>query len=190
MTRPMAAVHRTILVVDVAGFGDHRRNNVDQLAVRTGLYRALAQAFGEAGISWADCEQEDRGDGALILAPAEMPKGPFVEALPGALVAALRRHNRGRRAAEQVRLRMALHAGEINYDEHGVTSTAINLAFRLLDSAPVKSALAESTGVLAIITSAWFFEEVVRHSRGYDPTSYRSVSVTVKETTATAWVHL
>ena len=190
MTRPRAAVHRTILVVDVVGFGDHRRNNVDQLAVRTGLYRALAQAFAETGISWADCEQEDRGDGALILAPAEMPKGPFVEALPGALVAALHRHNRGHRAAEQVRLRMALHAGEINYDEHGVTSAAINLAFRLLDSAPLKDSLAESTGVLAMITSSWFFDEVVRHSRVCDPAAYRSVPVTVKETTTTAWIHL
>jgi tetratricopeptide (TPR) repeat protein len=197
MTRLGAAVHRTILVVDVVGFGDHRRNNVDQVSVRTGLYGALQQAFRTAGISWADCEHEDRGDGALILAPAQLPKAPFVEALPAALVAALHRHNRGHRATEQVRLRMALHAGEINYDAHGVTSTAINLAFRLLDSAPLKEAFTESarestavsTGVLAVITSSWFFDEVVRHSRVCDPATYRSVSVTVKETTAIAWVH-
>ncbi|MGH3762146.1 ATP-binding protein [Actinophytocola sp.] len=190
MTRPRAAVHRTILVVDVVGFGDHRRNNVDQVAVRTGLYRALQQAFRVAGISWPDCEREDRGDGVLVLAPAEMPKGPFVEVLPGALAAALDRHNRRRRAAEQVRLRMALHAGEINYDEHGVTSVALNLAFRLLDSAPLKTMLTESSGVLAVITSSWFFEEVVRHSRVCDPATYRSVTVEVKETTTTAWLHL
>jgi tetratricopeptide (TPR) repeat protein len=183
-------VHRTILVVDVVGFGDHRRNNVDQMAVRTGLYRALQEAFRTAGISWAACEREDRGDGVLVLAPAELPKGPFVEVLPGALVAELERHNRRHRVAEQVRLRMALHAGEINYDEHGVTSAAINLAFRLLDSAPVKHALAESPAVLAMITSSWFFDEVVRHSRVCDPDAYRSVSVTVKETTATAWLHV
>ncbi|HEV7648688.1 MAG TPA: AAA family ATPase [Actinophytocola sp.] len=176
--------------MDVEGFGDHRRNNVDQLAVRTGLYRALPQAFRAAGISWADCEHEDRGDGTLVLVPPDVPKAPLVEDLPGALVAALREHNSRHREPAQVRLRMALHAGEINYDEHGVTSVAINLAFRLLDSEPVKSALAESPGVLAIITSAWFFEEVVRHSRGCDPAAYRSVSVTVKETTADAWVHL
>src|ERR1700742_5223104 len=121
MTRPMAAVHRTILVVDVAGFGDHRRNNVDQLAVRTGLYRALPQAFRAAGISWADCEHEDRGDGALVLVPPDVPKAPLVEDLPRALVAALREHNGRHRPPGQVRLRMALHAGEINYDEHGVT---------------------------------------------------------------------
>jgi hypothetical protein len=190
MTRPRAAVHRTILVVDVVGFGDHRRNNAAQVAVRTGLYRALQRAVPAAGISWAECEHEDRGDGALVLVPPELPKAPLVEDLPGALVAALREHNRRHSAAEQVRLRMALHAGEINYDEHGVTSNAINLAFRLLDSAPLKEALAESSSVLAIITSTWFFEEVVRHSRVCDPDAYRSVSVTAKETTTTAWMYL
>jgi hypothetical protein len=190
MTRLRAAVHRTILVVDVAGFGDHRRNNVDQVSVRAGLYRALQAAFRAAGISWADCEREDRGDGALILAPAEMTKGPFVEDLPGALVEALRAHNSGHRPEERIRLRLALHAGEINYDEHGVTSVAINLAFRLLECPTLKAELAESPGVLAMITSSWFFDEVVRHSRVCDPASYRSVPVIVKETETTAWVHL
>jgi len=45
---------------------------------------------------------------------------------------------------------MALHAGEVNYDEHGVTAASINLAFRLLDSDPLKAALAGSSGVLAV----------------------------------------
>jgi DNA polymerase III delta prime subunit len=190
MTRPVVAVHRTILVVDVVGFGDHRRNNMAQMTVRTGLYGALQEAFRAAGIDWDSCEREDRGDGALILAPAEMPKGPFAETLPNALVAALTRHNRSHRSVEQVRLRMALHAGEINYDEHGVTSVAINLAFRLLDAAPVKEALARSQAVLAMITSSWFFDEVVRHSSACDPDTYRSVSVAVKETISTAWLHV
>lgn len=189
MKRPRAAVHRTILVVDVEGFGDHRRTNADQIAVRAGLYRALQQAFREANISWTDCEREDRGDGALILAPAEMTKGPFIEDLPGALADALHVHNRSHRAEERVRLRMALHAGEINYDDHGVTATAINVAFRLLDATPLKAELAESSGVLTVIVSSWFFDEVVRHSRTCDPATYRPVSVAVKETTTTAWLH-
>ena len=84
------AVHRTIVVVDVEGFGDQRRTNPHQLAVREGLYRAMREAFGRAGITWADCGHEDRGDGVFILVPAEVPKGLFVELLPSALVAALR----------------------------------------------------------------------------------------------------
>jgi ribosomal protein L2 len=59
---------------------------------------------------------------------------------------------------------MTLHAGEVYYDEHGVTGASINLAFRLLDARDLKGALARSAGVLAIIASSWFYEEVVRHT--------------------------
>jgi hypothetical protein len=63
------AVHRTILVVDVEGFGDLRRTNKHQLAVREGLYKAMRQAFSDADIPWDSCRNEDRGDGVLVLAP-------------------------------------------------------------------------------------------------------------------------
>jgi tetratricopeptide (TPR) repeat protein len=190
MERPGLAVHRSIVVVDVEGFGDHRRSNAHRVVVRAGLYQVLRQAFEHAGLSWSDCGREDRGDGVFILAPAEIPKTPFVDALPGALVKALREHNAAHPAEAGIRLRMALHAGEVTYDQHGVTAAAVNLAFRLLDAAPFKSALAQSPGVLAVIVSGWFFDEVVRHSPAGDADTYRPIQVSVKETRTTAWISL
>ncbi len=183
------AVHRTIVVVDVEGFGDQRRTNRDQVAVRDGLYRAMRNAFGRAGIRWDDCGHEDRGDGVFVLVPAEVPKGLLVESLPSALVTALRTHNGTHPGPERIRLRMALHAGEVQYDEHGVTAAAVNLAFRLLDASALKAALASSPGVLAVIASSWFFEEVVRHGAS-GASAYRPVEVAVKETTAIGWICL
>ena len=183
------AVHRTIVVVDVEGFGDQRRTNRDQVAIRDGLYGAMRDAFGRAGIAWDDCGHEDRGDGVFVLVPAEVPKGLLAESLPSALVTALRAHNGAHPGAERIRLRMALHAGEVHYDEHGVTAAAVNLAFRLLDAAALKAALAGSPGVLAVIASSWFFEEVVRHSAA-DASAYRPVEVAVKETTTIGWICL
>lgn len=184
------AVHRTIVVVDVAGFGDRRRTNAHQLAIRDGLYQVLGTAFENAGVSWDACDHEDRGDGVFILAPAEMPKAPFVDAVPLALAMALREHNSTHRAEERIRLRMALHAGEVAYDSHGVTAVSVNLAFRLLDAHPLKAALAQSPGLLALIVSGWFFDEVVRHSVSTEPSTFRPVQVTVKETVAAAWLSL
>jgi hypothetical protein len=155
-----------------------------------GLYRALRQAFAKAGVSWTDCDHEDRGDGVLILAPAEVPKALFVDAVPHALAAALGEHNTTHPVRERIRLRMVLHAGEVTYDEHGVTAASVNLAFRLLDARTVKTALAESRRVLAVITSGWFFDEVVRHSHHTDPATFRPVRVTVKETTTIGWIGL
>jgi tetratricopeptide (TPR) repeat protein len=184
------AVHRTIMVVDVERFGDRRRTNPHQVVLRDALYQALQQALAEAGISWAACHHEDRGDGVLILAPAEIPKAPFVGTVPRALATALGEHNRRRPIEEQVRLRMALHAGEVHLDRHGVTSTAVNHTFRLLDARPLKTALADSPGVLALITSGWFFEDVVRHSPIAHPETFRPVRVEEKETSTVAWVAL
>jgi hypothetical protein len=183
------AVHRTIVAVDVEGFGDRHRTNRNQLAVRDGLYRAMQEAFRRAGIPWADHDHEDRGDGMFILVGPDVPKSLFVESLPSALVAALRGHNDVHPDTERIRLRMALHAGEVHYDQHGATAASINMTFRLLEAAPIKQALAGCPGVLAVITSSWFFEEVVRHS-AVDVASYRPAPVTVKETSTTGWICL
>jgi len=190
MPVPPLAVHRTIVAVDVEGFGNRRRINPQQVAVREGLYRVLRQAFYAATIPWTDCHHEDRGDGVLVLTRPEVAKGLFVESLPARLVEGLREHNSTHPTLEQIRLRLALHAGELHYDDHGVAGASINLAFRLLDAGTLKSALAGSPGVLALVTSDWFFEEVVRHSPAARPTAYRRVRVRVKETDTVGWVHL
>lgn len=190
MERHRYSVHRTVFVVDVEGFGDRRRTNSHQLVVRAALYEILRHSFDEIGASWADCDHEDRGDAVFVLVPAQVPKALFVDALPQAVVAAVAEHNRTHPSEERIRLRMALHAGEVAYDEHGVAAAAVNLTFRLLDAAPLRAALAESPGVLALVTSDWFFEDVVRHSRVVDPATFRPVPVQVKETSTVGWIGL
>src|SRR5687767_14087021 len=107
------AVHRTILVADVEGFGGRHRTTKHRRASRDGLYRTLRTAFDDVGIHWDDCGNEDRGDGVLILAPPEIPKAPFTDALPFALVRALNAHNNEQPdEATRFRMRMVLHAGE------------------------------------------------------------------------------
>ena len=91
---------------------------------------------------------------------------------------------------ERMRLRVALHAGEVYRDAHGVAGAAVNHAFRLAEAPAVRSALAASPGVLALIVSDWFFTEVVRHDPAAVPGSYRRVEVFVKETAATGWIRV
>jgi hypothetical protein len=181
---------RIILVVDVEGFGDHRRTDRDQVVVRAGLYQALVRAFDVSGTRWGDCTREDRGDGVFVLPPEDAPKAPFVDALPHALVAALCAHNANHPAEQRIRLRMALHTGHVELDKYGATSSSVNLTFRLLDCRSVKDALAGSGGVLALAVSDRFFNEAVRRSGTTDPATYRPVRVTVKETTAVTWIGL
>ena len=183
------AVHRTIVVVDVEGFG-RRNTTAHQVKVRDVLNSAVRNAFAAAGVSWDECHIEDRGDAVFILAPAQIAKAPFVEIVPDALVAALTEHNNNHPAEQRIRLRMALHAGEVVHDRYGVTANAVNLAFRLVDAGQLKTALARSPGVLALITSEWFYTEVVRNSSVVDPATFRVSRIAKKETTVPAWIAL
>lgn len=165
---PCQAVHRTIVVVDVSGYGDARRTSEHRLVVRQALYQALRQAFGDSSVPWKDCLPIDCGDGVPVLVPPDIPR--------------LQHHNSRHPTEEQ--LRLALHAGEVVHDEFGVTAPSIDHAFRLLEAAQVKAALRSAPGPLAVITSAWFHDEVVRRTPPIDATAFRPIEVAVKETDA------
>jgi class 3 adenylate cyclase len=184
------AVHRTIVVLDIERFGDPRRTDLHKLSVREGLYRSVGEAFQQAELPWTPDTHEDRGDGILVVLPPEVHKSLLVELLPSALVAALTAHNRAHPDEEGIRLRMSLHAGEVRYDQHGVTGQAVNWAFRLVDAKLLKAALASSSGVLAIIASSWFFDQVIRHAAGGIPSVYRRVLVRAKDDTRPGWICL
>jgi tetratricopeptide (TPR) repeat protein len=188
MAEPPPALHRTILTVDVEGFGDKRRTNPDQLAVREGLYGCLREAFTAAGISWDACYSEDRGDGALFLIPPDIPKQPLATRFLTEFADALRLYNKSATVPRRIRVRLALHAGEVSRDAYGVAGAALNTTFRLLAAEPLKQALATSSGVLAAIVSQWFFDEVTRHAPAGNPGTYRRARVSVKETETFAWI--
>src|SRR5579859_7659270 len=138
------AESRTILLFDVERFGDHNLKDPHRVTVRHGLYNMLERALHETGISWDDCYHEDRGDGVMILVPSTVHKVLFAESLPGLLAEELRRYNKHHPEQERIRLRMALHVGEVFFDDNGVTSSDVNLAFRLLDAEPFRKALRDS----------------------------------------------
>lgn len=190
MDESFPAFHKAIVGVDIEGFADRRRTNPDQVVMRAGLYRCLRIAFARSGIAWEVCYHEDRGDGALILVPPEVPKNLLVTRFPQDLSVALRSHNQAHAAESRIRVRLVMHAGEILRDEYGVAGTAINVAFRLLEARPLKQALAGSPGSVALIVSRWFFEEVIRHTPASQPAAYRQVRVLVKETDELAWICL
>ncbi|AXX32298.1 ATP-binding protein [Actinosynnema pretiosum subsp. pretiosum] len=182
------AVHRTLAVVDVEAYSDQRRTNPDRLVVRAAVYAALASAFTAAGVPWDSCDHEDRGDGALVFVPGDVPKGLLVERLPHLLADLLREHNRTHPEGQRVRLRMAVHAGEVYLDGHGVVGHAVNHVCRLVDSPAAKRELTGHAGALVLVASAWFFDEVVRHSRFAEAGAYRRTRVVDKETDSDAWV--
>ncbi|MGW6934632.1 hypothetical protein ACWGE0_31540 [Lentzea sp. NPDC054927] len=182
-----AAVHRTILVVDIEGFGRAFRTREDQLIIRRGLYSVLQEALERSGVPWVRCHVEDRGDGVLVLIPPDVPKSRLSAVFPIKLAAGLVSHNSANRPEARIRLRVALHAGEVVHDDEGVVGAAVVLAFRLLDTSALRNELAASSCLVALMVSDWFFEEVVRHDGRSRPVSYLRVSEWTKEGLISAW---
>src|SRR2546430_1313622 len=115
--------HQSILAFDIEGFGDPHRDDTAHLAVRAVVYRVIKEAMDAAGVPWEACTREDRGDGAIVLVPPDVSKVLLLDPLLGCLTAGLAEHNRGVPLPQRFRLRMALHAGEVARDDHGLSGS-------------------------------------------------------------------
>jgi len=57
--------HRSIVVVDIAGYG--RRDDPGQVQARARLDRVVRTAFRSSGLPWHRLVVKDRGDGMIVL---------------------------------------------------------------------------------------------------------------------------
>ncbi len=184
-----APQYYTILVVDIEGFG--KRRNPVQALLREWLYRVLHEAIAAAGIDLAGApEPADRGDGVFWLLPASTSKvtltGPFIAALRAGLEA----HERVSAPEAHMRLRVALHAGEVSRDLHGWVGEDLNTACRLVDLQSLRDALSQATNspVAVAVSDAWY-RSIVRHDYpGIDSANYYPMPFRAKEINETAWL--
>lgn len=185
-----AALHRSFVVVDVESYGDPTRTSPHRTAVRDGMYQVLMTAFRDCGLPWDDKAVDDAGDCLMVLVPADVPKSVLVERLPERVASALRRHNHVHSDGARLRMRMAVHAGEVHYDDRGRTGDEMIFTYRILDASAAKQALKNSTATLVLIASDPFYQAVIRHEPAARPESFRLVDVDVKEVRARAWIRL
>jgi hypothetical protein len=179
-----------MFAVDIASFGSRRDPDV-QRYLRASVHGIVREACRAAGVGWDDCHHEDRGDGLFVIAGPEAGIDVLLEPLVVQLLAGVRRHNKLAGREAQIQLRVAVHAGYLQLDDHGATGVALTHLFRLLDAGPLKYRLAEVSGDFALIVSNHLFEEVVAYSVGViEPAAFACVPVVAKETRTWGWVWL
>lgn len=181
-------VHHTIIAVDVEKFS--QRDAAHQRRIHEALQPLVRQAIEHCGLAWDECHHEDRGDGLLVLAPPNAQGERLAECLPNELAGRLREYNHGAASGARIRLRVVVHAGDVSRDAQGVAGPAVVLAFRLLDSEELRQALARSHGLLALVTSAEFFQHVIAGHPGANPGVYQPVHVSNRGTETAAWISL
>jgi len=176
------------MLIDVASSASH--TNPWQLRMRADLRAIVLDALEQQGYDAARFKLDDTGDGVRLIFSSEAAAigllARFVPWLADAL--------RAQRTADPqagFRLRVAVDAGLVHRD-HGWHGTPLIMCSRLCDAEPVRQVLRVANGAdLVLVVSSRVYDEVVRHGYdGIDPASYRSITLQVKETSTTAWIHL
>jgi CRP-like cAMP-binding protein len=164
-TQPPPAEQSVIFAAEIAEFSGR------SVSARDTLHRLLASAFEDAGIPWNTCLREDRGDGVLAVTPTRTTAAGIGSALLDRIQSGLRQHNLTRHNT-RIRLRVALHTGEVHRDEYGPAGPAVEHVLHLLDAKILREGL---TGTdLGLIVSDPFYQDVTRH---IDPEAFHQVTV-------------
>ncbi|KFU77583.1 hypothetical protein SAMN04489729_3538 [Amycolatopsis lurida] len=188
-----SGMHCGLFSIDIAGFGQVGRSSEVFVQVRRMLFGVLANAFEASGIAWDACLKRDTGDGMIVVVPPHFPKFRLVYPLVSRLTAELTRYNVVTEPGLRIRVRVAIHAGEIALDEYGVTGRPKVLLARLLDSRVLRDALAEAPDdapVVALVSDRFHEDVQDQGGPGLDTMSYRQVLVHEKETEVRAWLHV
>ncbi|WTW99563.1 hypothetical protein OG216_42240 [Streptomycetaceae bacterium NBC_01309] len=170
------------------------RGNTALLTIREVLRTALRASVERSGVAWDDCLRHDLGDGLRVTVPPGTPKVRLIHPLVPELAARLQAHNRTAGPPTRIRVRMALHAGDVRLGPDGeVAGQPLELLARLLDAAPARTALAEAPADLpvALLISRHYHDETVGHGYpGVDPDAFHNVAVAAKECATDAWLHV
>ena len=127
----------------------------------------------------------------IIFFPATVSKAILLQPFVPELSNRLRVYNQSVRADHRIRVRVAVHSGEVVRGPHGWIGTDLNLTCRLVDSAVLRQELASRPHAdLTVAVSDVIHQAVVRHGhRDTDAFSYRKVRVAAKEAATNAWIH-
>ncbi|WP_207928969.1 hypothetical protein [Actinomadura sp. 6K520] len=192
-------VHRSILVLDIEGSTAAVRTNPIRQELRSQVYEMLGQAMDYTGIEGGWCDPfEDRGDGVLVLLHPvdELPKTLLLSRLVPKLAQQLAGYNADLPVAELprlgLRLRAAVHAGEVHRDGKGCFGEAVDLACRLLDAPKLKQCLRDTPSPLVLVVSEDIYWGIVRHGyEGISPATYHpDLKVSVGGRRRQGYVHV
>jgi CRP/FNR family cyclic AMP-dependent transcriptional regulator len=159
-------------------------------SAREALHRLLATAFDDAGIPWDTCLREDREGGILAVTPTRTTAAGVGGKLLDQIQSGIRQYNLGARHSARIRLRVALHTGEVHRDEYGAAGPAVEHVLHLLDAQILREGLTTETD-LDLIVSDPFYKDVTRHRAAHGtPKTFHQVTVEPPESRSPYWRRL
>jgi len=166
------------------------RPAVVQARIQQALRRIEARALAQAGVDPTRVGRQPTGDGAVLAVPGDIPKELITTKYVDALCEGVEEHDAECPAAETIRLRLALHAGESPAGQGEWAGPGIVAASRLVDAPVLRRVMAAATGsALVLIVSDDWYRAVIRE--GYaSGAGYQQVWVEAKKFADFAWVRV
>lgn len=173
-------------VLDVAGYGE--RSAPARNAIQRRLPLLVGDTLAECNMDLDRVDHEWTGDGINAVMPADMDPTVVLPVLIRSLAANLGADNA--RNSDRVRLRMAIGVGLVEQSAAGFGGPMIIDTNRLVDSAPLRSALAAyPVADLAVAISDEVYTTVIRPGYPGIPSSqFSRVNVVAKEFNGPAWI--
>jgi class 3 adenylate cyclase len=184
-------VHRTIVVFDIADFAHPRRTDPARLRLRHHLYALIRQTLVAAGIDPRQAPQVDLGDSVMALFDPNIPTTRVAGLVGGDLGASLAELNRQLPSDERLRLRIALHHGEVLVDEHGFVGAALVEACRLSNASALRERFDATAADMALIVSDQVWRQLVGFkAEPLDPGAHHPIALSSHGTTTRAWLQV
>ncbi|MEU5399128.1 hypothetical protein ABZ348_07500 [Streptomyces sp. NPDC005963] len=188
-------LRRLMFAVDVERYS--HRHDTQMPRIQRDLWRAVRGACTASGIDWHTCGRQASGDGYLLVLPVGVDEPRTVDRLLRGLTFALHAANSDPNRPDDLlptRMRASLHQGLTREGHSGFLGTAVVELFRVLDSAPLRTALRETDRAdLAVAWSDPLYRDLVPHAYlGLDERSFECVRVEIpeKEFTSRAWIRV
>ncbi|GAA4957049.1 hypothetical protein [Actinoplanes utahensis] len=144
-----AAAVRLCMAADVVGYS--RRGNAETEVLQHDLVRILGDARRAAGIGDGRVRPQPAGDGQFTVLPVGIDESAVIPVLLRELGERLAERDRGRAAAEAMRLRVALHRGLVKEAPNGWVGAAAIAVHRLLDSPPLRAAIGDNPAATYVL---------------------------------------
>ncbi len=177
-----------VVAVDIEGFS--KMGILAQASAGVRLSLLMEHAAAAAGLSRSGWYVQPRGDGELAVLPTDTDVAWVVARYTQLLAEGLRRQRADTLAQPHFRLRVAMHHGPLTAGRLGPVGDAPIVACRLLDSSPVKQALAadRATDLVLVISRQLFTDIVQTGFHGLSAGRFRPIRAKIKGTTYCGYV--
>ncbi|MEU0878597.1 hypothetical protein ABZ345_08375 [Lentzea sp. NPDC005914] len=189
---PVNGAIRLCVAADIEKYS--RFHNLEAMRAQERFVELMRRARAHAGIDEAEVDRESAGDSEYAILPAGLDETVVVPRLLAGFDRAARAVNNDLNDHARLRVRVALDRGLVTPSVNGWVGRSTIAVHRLLDSEPVRAALADHPDRdCAIIVSDTIYQDVARHGyEGMSPGEFSEALVNLpnKNFTERAWLHI